>query len=147
VSGVDEAMLSRSAEETERIGERLAGSLSAADVVYLIGDLGAGKTTFARGIARGLGASPREVASPTFALVHEYAGEDGEIVLRHLDLYRLADDERDVNGLGLPESVAGAPACVEWPGRSIRKVLPPTIEVTLAALPDEARRVEIRTRR
>ena len=71
--------------ETENLGRRLAGRLSSGDVIYLEGDLGAGKTCLARGIALGLRASPREIASPTFAILHEYAGEDGVIVLRHTD--------------------------------------------------------------
>ena len=78
----------RSEEETERFGEKVAGQLYESDVLYLIGNLGAGKTCLVRGLARGLGARTREVASPTFALLHEYAGNDGAIVLRHLDLYR-----------------------------------------------------------
>ncbi len=136
--------ITRSEAETEAAGEALAGTLAAADVVYLAGDLGSGKTAFARGLARGLGASAREVASPTFALLHEYAGEGGRIVLRHLDLYRLADDSRELSVLGLPDSVAGAPVCVEWPRSAIRGPLPPTVEVTLEVLPDEGRRIRVR---
>src|ERR1700730_804772 len=96
----------RSAEETEGLGERLAASLTPHDVVYLRGELGSGKTTLARGIARGLGALEREVPSPTFALLHEYAGADGTIVLRHLDLYRLRDDSGELAALGLPDAIA-----------------------------------------
>lgn len=138
--------VSRSDAETEALGESLAAALSTSDVVYLVGDLGAGKTTFARGMARGLGASAREVASPTFALLHEYSCADGSIVLRHLDLYRLSEARRELEVLGLPDSVAGAPVCVEWPRASIREVLPPTIEVTFETLPDERRRVRVERR-
>ena len=135
--------IARTPEETETLGERLARTLSSSDVVYLVGELGAGKTTLARGLARGLGALPREVASPTFALLHEYAGSGGSIVLRHLDLYRLADEASDLAVLGLPEAVAGAPVCVEWPGKAVRRLLPPTVEVTIRAEPDETRRVRV----
>jgi len=121
----------RGEAETESVAETLAGELGRDDVVYLEGDLGAGKTTFARGLARGLGARAREVASPTFALVNEYADDSGAIVLRHLDLYRIADKRRDLEGLGLPDSVAGAPVCIEWPRTAIRGLLPPTIEVRI----------------
>ena len=110
----------RGEAETEASRRGLSAALGQNDVVYLEGELGAGKTAFARGLARGLGAPAREVASPTFALVHEYAGDRGEIVLRHLDLYRLADDPRELEVLGLPDSLAGRPVCVEWPGRAIR---------------------------
>ncbi len=133
--------------ETEAFGASLASSLAPESVVYLVGDLGAGKTALARGIARGLGASTREVASPTFALLHEYAGPSGTIVLRHLDLYRLTDDPRELDVLGLPESLSGAPVCVEWPRAALRPLLPPTLEVTVESLPDEARRIRVvRTR-
>ena len=133
-----------SAEETEAVGERLAPTLSRSDVVYLVGNLGAGKTTLARGLARGLGAETREVASPTFALLNEYAGADkSQIVLRHLDLYRLADEPKDLAVLGLPDAVADAPVCVEWPGEAVRRLLPPTVEITI--VPDgDARRIRVR---
>jgi tRNA threonylcarbamoyladenosine biosynthesis protein TsaE len=126
--------------ETESVAERLAGELGRDDVVYLEGDLGAGKTTFARGLARGLGARAREVASPTFALVNEYAGDSGAIVLRHLELYRIADARRDLEGLGLPDAVAGAPVCIEWPRTAIRGLLPPTVEVRIETEPGGASR-------
>jgi tRNA threonylcarbamoyladenosine biosynthesis protein TsaE len=131
--------------ETEALGEALAGELSRSDVVYLEGDLGAGKTAFARGVARGLGASARDVASPTFALLHEYGGRSGEIVLRHLDLYRLGDSARDLEVLGLPDSMEGAPVCVEWPREALRRLLPPTVEVRIDTKPGgQGRRVSIR---
>jgi tRNA threonylcarbamoyladenosine biosynthesis protein TsaE len=137
------AAVARGATETERLGEDLARRLSADDVVYLRGDLGAGKTTFVRGLARGLGASEREVASPTFAILHEYVGIDRRVLLRHLDLYRLSDDPRQLDVLGLPDAFAGAPVCVEWPNESIRAVLPASREVRIEVLPDESRRIEV----
>jgi len=135
----------RSAGETEALGESLAAELSPGDVVYLEGELGAGKTAFARGVARGLGASERDVASPTFALLHEYAGPSGKVVLRHLDLYRLGDSARELEVLGIPESMEGAPVCIEWPRAALRGVLPPTVEVRIDTKPGgEDRRVSIR---
>ena len=133
--------VTRSEEETEAFGESLAADLTPGDVVYLVGDLGAGKTCLARGVARGLGAAPREVASPTFAILHEYAGADGMIRLRHLDLYRLKDRSEDPEVLGLPDAVAGAPIVVEWPGQAVRRLLPPTVEVAIETLPDGAREI------
>jgi tRNA threonylcarbamoyl adenosine modification protein YjeE len=138
-----DSLISRSEGETERIARELAESLSADDVVYLIGDLGAGKTTFARGLAAGLGAVAREVASPTFAILHEYAAPGGKVVLRHLDLYRLADRASELDILGLPDAVTGAPVAVEWPGEAIRAALPPTVRVSLAAESEDARRISI----
>lgn len=136
--------LSTSEAETEAFGRELATQLSSDDVVYLIGELGAGKTALSRGIAAGLGAAPREVASPTFAILNEYASPNGVIVLRHLDLYRLVDRTRDLEVLGLPEAVAGAAAAVEWPGAAIRQALPPTVEVQLSAREGGERLIVVR---
>jgi tRNA threonylcarbamoyl adenosine modification protein YjeE len=142
------AVVTRSVAETESLGEWLAAALTPADVVYLEGDLGAGKTAFARGLARGLGAAGRQVASPTFAILHEYAGGDGDIVLRHLDLYRLGDSARDLDVLGLPGSMEGAPVCIEWPRAAVQTVLPPTVVVRIESEPGDAgaRRVSISRR-
>lgn len=101
-------------QHTAAVGERLAGTLSPGDLVLLEGDLGAGKTAFVRGLARGLGASADEVTSPTFTLVQEYRG--GRMVLFHADLYRLVPPE--VEELGLDEMIAtGGVLAVEWPER------------------------------
>src|SRR5450759_4720224 len=82
------------------LGERLAGELPRSGVVLLIGNLGAGKTTLAKGIVRGRGAAERDdVSSPTFTLIHEY-GPSGSVY--HVDLYRL-DEARQVATLGLEE--------------------------------------------
>jgi tRNA threonylcarbamoyladenosine biosynthesis protein TsaE len=136
-------VISRTEGQTEALARELATELSADDVVYLVGDLGAGKTTFARGLAAGLGAVASEVASPTFAILHEYAAPGGAVVMRHLDLYRLADRANDLEILGLPDAVAGALVAVEWPGEAIRAALPPTVEVSIAAEPGDARRISI----
>ena len=134
-------VVSATEAETEAAGERLGSRLEAHDVVYLVGDLGSGKTCFARGLARGAGARAREVASPTFAILHEYAGPGGAIVLRHLDLYRLRDRVEDLEPLGLPDSCAGAPVAVEWPNAAVRSLLPPTLEVSIEREGTGARRI------
>jgi tRNA threonylcarbamoyladenosine biosynthesis protein TsaE len=143
---VKREIVSRSEEETEAFGQELAGALGPSDVVYLVGDLGAGKTTLARGIASGMGAVAREVASPTFAILHEYGGRSGTIVLRHLDLYRLADRPAELEILGLPGAIAGAPVAVEWPGQAIREALPATYEITIVAQSDGSRRIAVTNR-
>jgi tRNA threonylcarbamoyladenosine biosynthesis protein TsaE len=117
----------------------LSRRLSDADVVYLEGDLGAGKTTFVRGIARGIGAPEREVASPTFALLNEYVDASGRVRLRHLDLYRLSDDPRQLEVLGIPDAFsrsAGLRRVAE--GRRSAALMPATWEVSLEVLADEA---------
>ncbi len=137
-------LVSESPEQTEEAGATLGRTLDAGDVVYLRGDLGAGKTCFVRGLARGLGAAAREVASPTFAIVHEYAAPDGRLVLRHVDLYRLEDRAADLLSVGVPDALEGAPAAVEWPGSAIAVLLPPTIEVVIDRAAGEGRRIMIR---
>jgi len=107
-------VVTTSEEETSAAGERLAPALQAGDVVLLYGELGAGKTAFVRGLARGLGAPPAEVSSPTFTLIQEYAG--GRLVLHHVDLYRL--DPPEVADLGLDELIdSGGVVAIEWAER------------------------------
>lgn len=102
---------SRSAEETRALGEALGRVLQDGDFVGLEGELGAGKTEFARGLARGAGVPDEEVASPTFAIVHAYRGR---LPLAHADLYRLTDPD-DLYGTGYHELRDGPGAmAVEW---------------------------------
>jgi tRNA threonylcarbamoyladenosine biosynthesis protein TsaE len=123
---------------TRDLGRRLATTLRAGDVVLLHGDLGSGKTTLTQGIASGLGVgSP--VQSPTFVLAHEHAARasDGSpLVLHHLDLYRLADDD-DAAAFGYEGYLAPADGVtvVEWPERA-SCLLPEVyvlVELTLGA--------------
>jgi tRNA threonylcarbamoyladenosine biosynthesis protein TsaE len=103
-----------SEEETTAAGERFAATLSPGDVVLLYGELGAGKTAFVRGMARGLGASSDDVSSPTFTLIQEYRG--AKVTLHHVDLYRLQPIE--VDDLGLDELIAGGDiVAIEWAER------------------------------
>ena len=105
---------SRSEEETEEIAANIAQTLRAGDVVLLSGELGAGKTAFVRGLARGLGVDPLEVSSPTFTLLHEHAGR--RLRLCHADLYRL--HAAAVADLGLEEAGAqDGVLAIEWPER------------------------------
>ena len=107
-----QAFVTRSEEETSAAGELFAGRLGPGAVVLLHGDLGAGKTAFVRGLARGLGASADDVSSPTFTLIQEYRGR---VTLYHVDLYRLKPIE--VADLGLDELTDGAVVAVEWAER------------------------------
>ncbi|MDN4608404.1 tRNA (adenosine(37)-N6)-threonylcarbamoyltransferase complex ATPase subunit type 1 TsaE [Sporosarcina highlanderae] len=98
-----------SQEETEQIAMKLASLLSPPDVLTLEGDLGAGKTTFTKALAKGLGIT-RTVNSPTFTILKQYEGED--FLFNHLDVYRLADSDED---LGWNELFYGdAISVVEW---------------------------------
>lgn len=111
-----------SAEETIEAGRELAKFLDPPKVVLLRGDLGAGKTTLVKGIAAALGAAePEEVTSPTFTLIHEYAGRSVEhanlgeaILLYHLDLYRL-ENQRQLDTLGMEELMTPQSVLlIEW---------------------------------
>ena len=133
-------MLETSSEaETEAAGESLGRSLEPGSVVLLYGDLGAGKTAFVRGMARGVGALPDEVSSPTFTLVQEYAGTS--LTLYHVDLYRL--DAAEVDDLGLDDlvdsrGVVAIEWAERWPGRPRR-----AIDVRLEESGESRRRIRI----
>ncbi len=126
-----------SEEETIALGERLAQTLPRGATVLLIGNLGAGKTTLAKGIVKGLGAAPpEEVSSPTFTLIHEYGSPPA---VYHVDLYRL-DSARDVATLGLDELFdSSAVVLIEW-GERFPELMPPNrIEIRLRALDGDER--------
>lgn len=117
-------LISRSEEETRAAGESLASSLRSGDTVLLSGDLGMGKTVFARGVAAGLGVDPDQVRSPSFTLVNRYPGR---VPIYHIDLYRVEKLE-DMDELGLEEILGGdGVSVVEWaerlgpyrPGRAV----------------------------
>jgi tRNA threonylcarbamoyladenosine biosynthesis protein TsaE len=128
-----------SAEETITLGERIARALPRTAVVLLIGGLGAGKTTLAKGIVQGLGAAPaEEVSSPTFTLIHEYGG--GRVY--HIDLYRI-EEEDAARRLGLDEILErDAVVLVEWGERFPRLWPAGPIEVRMEA-EDDRRRIAI----
>ena len=86
--------VTNSPAETEALGQRLAERLQPGDVIAYTGDLGAGKTAFTRGLARGLGITER-ITSPTFTIVNEYQG--GRLPLFHFDMYRLGSSEEPVS--------------------------------------------------
>ena len=104
-----------SSEETVALGERLGGLLEPGDFIALVGELGAGKTQFAKGIARGLQVDPETpVTSPTYTILNIY---EGRLPLYHFDLYRLQDGG-EVEALGFEEYFSGSGVCVvEWAER------------------------------
>lgn len=133
-----------SEEETIALGERLANELPRRGVVLLIGNLGAGKTTLAKGIVRGRGAAETdEVSSPTFTLIHEYGPGAG---VYHIDLYRL-DEARQVATLGLEDIFdRDALVLIEW-GERFPELMPQErTEIHLRPGPgnNDEREIEVR---
>jgi len=133
--------ITASAEQTLAFGRRLAAELRPPLLVFLSGDLGAGKTTLAKGIISGLGAAREEdVTSPTFTLVHEFRGP---VRVFHIDLYRI-EGRADLHTLGLDDLFASpAIVLVEWPEKWSLPSDWPVLRIRLAALPDDRHSIEI----
>ena len=125
--------------ETSVAAESFGRDLRPGDVVLLYGDLGAGKTAFVRGLARGIGANPDEVSSPTFTLIQEYAGSSA--TLFHVDLYRL--EPAEIDDLGLDDLVAGdGIVAIEWAERWTGRP-DDVMEVRIEDLGDDRRRIRV----
>ncbi|HZG72079.1 MAG TPA: tRNA (adenosine(37)-N6)-threonylcarbamoyltransferase complex ATPase subunit type 1 TsaE [Chondromyces sp.] len=127
--------LTKGPEETQAFSYTLAQKLQAGDVILLEGDLGAGKTTFTKGIARGLGVK-RTVNSTTFTIIKEYTGR---LPLYHMDVYRVADSGED---LGFDEYFYGGGVCVvEW-AHLIEEQLPAAyLKISIYREADDVRRI------
>ena len=130
-------------DETTAAGREIAKSLAANATVHLIGDLGAGKTFLARVIAASLGADPKEVASPSFAIVHEYPRPNADPII-HIDGYRLSESRREWLEIGIPEMLAGPGVkLIEWPKKAFDEFEDAHVEIAITVRDDGAR--EIRT--
>jgi tRNA threonylcarbamoyladenosine biosynthesis protein TsaE len=129
---------SNSEHDTVEAGRALAERLHAGDVLLLYGDLGAGKTAFVRGLARGLGAPDEDVSSPTFTLVQEYRGE--RLTLFHADLYRLTPAE--AADLALHEIGEDGVLAIEWADR-LAGPPSPTVTIRIDTLGTDRRRIAI----
>ena len=128
-----------SAEETERLGQRLGETLRGGEVVAYLGELGAGKTAFVRGLARGLGISMR-VTSPTYTIVNEYTG--GRLPLFHFDMYRLGSEE-ELFDIGWEDYLARGGVCaVEW-SENVSGAMEDAITVRIEKTSDEGRKITI----
>ena len=131
--------ITHSPEETEKIGAALAQKLNAGTVIAYRGDLGAGKTAFTRGLARGLGYK-ESVTSPTYTIVNEYLG--GRLPLFHFDMYRLgsADDLWDI---GWEDYLERSGVCaVEW-SENVKDAMEGAISISIAKLDENTRRITI----
>ncbi len=126
--------------ETVALGERLARLLRAGDVVALEGELGAGKTRFVRGMARGLGCDERLVSSPTYLIAHEYSGGPGRPSLVHVDAYRLRSGD-ELEGLGLEDAMRDGALVVEWASRIEDRLDPGRLRVSIEHAGDDRRAI------
>jgi len=134
------SFISRSPAETLALGKKLAGGFKGDEVVFLVGELGAGKTVFAKGIAAGLGLkSVHQVCSPTFTLMNVY---DARFPIFHFDLYRLAGAP-EIAELGFEDYIGEGVVVVEWAEKITFSI--PAIYVTITVADDERRRIEIRS--
>lgn len=133
--------VTRSPEETKRLGSSLARQLSPPCVILLEGELGAGKTTLAKGIVQGLGVAREEdVTSPSFALVHEYGGP---AQVYHIDLYRIESAE-ELASLGLEDILsAGAVVLIEWGEKLGNTPGGPALRVRLEYAQNDDRKITI----
>jgi tRNA threonylcarbamoyladenosine biosynthesis protein TsaE len=132
-------LYSRSADETRALGLRLGARLGKGDVVACIGALGAGKTCFLQGLARGLGVAT-DVTSPTFVLVNEY---QGRLRVYHVDAYRTASLTELVD-LGIEEMLHGeGVTVVEWADKLLPLLPERAIIVTISGLGDEPRQIDL----
>ncbi len=134
-------LFSLSEEETYELGMKLAAQLRGGELVALEGDLGLGKTIFARGIAASLGVVPEDVTSPSFTLVQEYSG--GRLPMYHVDLYRL-ESEAEIATLGIEELLgSGGVVVVEWGERLPEHLRRDAITIRFHDVGEGARRIEI----
>lgn len=138
--------LCRDESDTEAAGRAIARTLAPDAIVHLVGDLGAGKTLLARAIAMELGANPRDVASPTFAIVHEYPIARGAPII-HIDGYRLSESRREWLEIGIPELLVGPGVkLIEWPKRDFAEFEDSHVEITIRVDDDGRRVIEVSDR-
>lgn len=131
--------ITHSPEETEKIGEALAKSLQPGTILAYRGDLGAGKTAFTRGLARGLGCK-ETVTSPTYTIVNEYLG--GRLPLFHFDMYRLASSD-DLWDIGWEDYLDRGGVCaVEW-SENVQDAMENAVTVAIEKLGENTRRITI----
>lgn len=132
---------SHSVADTERIAGELARTLKGGECIALHGDLGAGKTQFTRGLVRALGGDAREVASPTYVLLHVY--KTASLTVYHLDAYRVHGAE-DFEQIGFEELLdQGGVVVVEWASRVSELIPRVHIDVTIEATDENVRLIEI----
>lgn len=138
---VSREFVTHSSEETIDCGREIGAQLQSPALILLSGDLGAGKTTLTKGIVSGLGAAKEdEVTSPTFTLVHKYAGA---VPVYHVDLYRIGNFH-DLETLGLEDVFSGqAIVIIEWPEKLAIRTDWPVLRIHLDHVAEDTRRIAI----
>jgi tRNA threonylcarbamoyladenosine biosynthesis protein TsaE len=135
--------ITRSAEETFELAYRIGEAIDERAVFLLQGDLGAGKTVFAKGIGAGLDIDPAEVNSPTFTIVNQH---DGRMRMYHLDLYRVEAAAGEIFELGLDEMLneTDVVVVIEWPERLGEFCIPDAYRINISDLGGDDRKIEIK---
>ncbi|RJQ25623.1 tRNA (adenosine(37)-N6)-threonylcarbamoyltransferase complex ATPase subunit type 1 TsaE [Candidatus Parcubacteria bacterium] len=140
----------KSSEETEELGKKLAAKLKEGDIIFLYGELGAGKTTFVKGIAKGLGIKER-IISPTFVIIRKHKISNIKYQISnikyfyHIDLYRI-EDENNVKSLGLEDLLRDKDSIlvIEWPEKISSKSIVPAWEIKFEYIDGNKRRIIIK---
>jgi len=136
---VNEVVITRSTDETRALGERLGRTLAAGDTVAIVGELGAGKTAFVQGLARGLGITST-ISSPTFTIVKEH---DGRVPLFHVDFYRV-EHAAELANIGFDDYFErGGVVAVEWADRFWEALPRRRVDVRIELVGADERRVQI----
>lgn len=131
--------ISNSVEDTNKIAEEFARTIEPGQIVLLVGDLGAGKTAFVKGVVKALHGDPDQVTSPTFTIVNEYSLDDFPIY--HFDLYRL-ENPNELYNIGFEEYFYGSGVCfIEWPERASDFFDESAIVVNIKKLGDNKREI------
>ena len=135
--------IARTEEETAAAGREIAAMLPADAIVYLAGDLGAGKTFLVRAIAAALGADPATIGSPSFAIVHEYALPDGSWIV-HVDGYRLSESPREWLEIGIDDMLR-QPGLkfIEWPKGDFSRFAESNVRIEIRVIEDEKRSIRV----
>src|SRR5258706_9013583 len=146
MTGMPQIYTCRNESETEAAGREIARMLAPDAVVHLVGDLGAGKTFLARAIAAELGANAVEVASPSFAIVHESPIAGGAPII-HIEGSRLSDNRREWLEIGIPELLQGPGVkLIEWPKRDFDEFEDEHVEIAIRVDDEGCRVIEVDTR-